>query len=224
MNGPRKRPYSYGGERRAREYVTLLLQTAKAGTPGMPVYLTASPAIASDPDRWIDVIRVLRGFIPGIPFRHWPLIAGDVPSGTPGVRADWIVNQHAGNILIAEKHGDSLSVGVIALLESTKFDAAGKPVLVFTGTRLIAWPDCHVRKIPPGKRENPHIAATVSLPARPDRPLPTLAASFHVLGIRDPDIISRAAGIRSTVDSTTNRAGRAGPDAPRPAVSPRFRA
>lgn len=212
--GPKRgRPVSYGGERRAREYIALLLETAKAGNPRMPIYLTVAPVIASDTERWADIIRALRKLIPDIPFRHWPLIAKDVPSGTPGVRADWIVGQHAGNIVIGEIERSSLRVGMLALLEPTKFDAAGKPVFVFTGTRLIAWPDCHVRKIPEQKRTDARVAAMISLPARPARPLPTLAASFHVLGIRDPVVIARAAGI-----------GMADADAPRSSVSPRFRA
>ena len=90
---------------------------------------------------------------------------------------------------------------------------AGKPVFAFTGTRLIAWPDCHVRKLPEDKRVSPHFAATIALPSRPARPLPTLSASFHVLGIRDPEIIARAAGTSM-----------AAPDAPRSSVSPSGRA
>ena len=39
----RGRPVSYGGERRAREYITLLLETAKTSNPRMPIYLTVSP-------------------------------------------------------------------------------------------------------------------------------------------------------------------------------------
>lgn len=211
---PRKRPESYGGEHRAREYVTGLLRArTETGNPAKHIYLTVAPVIASDSGQWETIIRTLRELIPGIPFRHWPLIAGEVPSGKPGERADWIVSRHAGNIIIAEKQKHSLKVGLMALLESTKFDAAGKPVLVFTETRLIAWPDCHVYKIPESKRDTPHIAALINLPERPARPLPTLAASFHVLGIRDPDIIARAAGI-----------GTAGPAASGSALSPRFRA
>lgn len=196
-----ERPVSYGDAQRAREYVTGLLRArTETGNPGKYIYLTAAPVIASDSGKWTNIIRTLREFIPGIPFRHWPLISKDVPSGTPGERADWIVSHHAGDIVIGEITNHSLKLGLMALLESTKFDAAGKPVLVFTGTRLIAWPDCHVHKIPEGKRRTPHVAASIRLPERPQaRPLPTLAASFHVLGISDPDIIARAAGIGTTL-------------------------
>lgn len=208
---PRTRPVSYGGERRAREYVTLLLETAKTTEPGLPIYLTVSPVISGDSEKWGVIIRTLRELVPGIPFRHWPLIAKTIPSGKPGERADWIISQHSGNIIIADREQNALKVGLMALLESTRFDAAGKPVLVFTGTRLVAWPDCHVHKIPEQQRKDPRIAATIALPVRSTRPLPTLAASFHVLGIRDPDIIAYAAG---TV--TARSAGS------RSALSPRF--
>jgi hypothetical protein len=186
------RPASYASESRARRYVESLTRT---GPRSGPLYLTVNPVLRNNPKIWPVLLRTVRGLMPGIEFRLWSQIATKAGETTTE-RIGYVVGQHRGCVLIGARHYGMLRIGPVAHAESTAFAAAGKPVFVFTGARLIAWPDCQVIKIPAGKRPDARTAAYVLLPARPPATLPTLAASFHALGIRDRGVIRRATGFR----------------------------
>lgn len=186
------RPASYGDEERARHYVKSLLAN---GPQSGPVYLIVAPAFRANKVLWPKLLKRLRDLLPGVQFRLWDQVRDDA-ARSPGTHSDFIRDSHAGGILIGARHHHMIRTGPVALAESTGFAAAGKPMLVFSGARLIAWPDCQVVKIPEESRKDDRTAAYVIMPTRPDgNPLPTLAASLRALGIRDPQVIARAAGL-----------------------------
>lgn len=185
------RTYTYGNEKRARAYVQDI--TAN-GIQSGPVYVTVAPGIRSNPKMWNPIIRRLRELLPGKIFHTW-VNAADGLSRYDGDKLDYFRDRYAGNILVGKRFHHMLRIGGVALSESTDFAWAGKPTMVFTGARLAAWPDCQVLTLPLEKRDK-FTAAYVLLPMRPlDRPLPTLTASLHMLGIRDNKVITKAAGI-----------------------------
>lgn len=188
------RRVTYANEERARHYVENLIQR---GPVSGPLYLIVSPKLRGNRKVWPMLLKNLREILPGVGFRVWPQIAEQAQSydGTP---VEFIRDNHAGAVLIGARHHHMLRVGPVALAEATGFAASGKPTFAFTGSRLAAWPDCQVFKIPPEARKNRFVTAYVLLPLRPpDMPLPTFAASCHMLGIREPGMIARAAGLGS---------------------------
>lgn len=204
---PRK--FSYGNETRARAYVESLI--ARGPQTG-PVYLVVSPKLRMNERIWPNLLRNLRELLPGVTFRLWPQIMKNAEE-SGGSRVDYIRDNHAGCVLIGFRHHHMLKIGPVALAEATAFAASGKPALVFTGSRLAAWPDCEVLKIPEESRRDRFVAAYVLLPLRPASiPLPTFAASLHMWAIRDPEVIARAAGLGSERPAAGSRKpGRAVP-------------
>lgn len=186
------RRITYASEGRARHYVESL---TTRGPQSGPVYLIVAPKLRADKKVWGMLLPKLRELLPGISFRLWPQIA-KAANDYDGSPVDYIRENHAGAVLIGFRHHYMLRVGPVALAEATGFAATGKPMLVFTGSRLAAWPDCQVLKIPEETRKDNLVTAYVLLPTRPEgMPLPTFAASLHMLGIREPGTIARAAGL-----------------------------
>jgi hypothetical protein len=186
------RPFTYANEGRARHYVGNL---TRAGIQSGPVYLIVSPSMRTNKKTWGMLLNSLREILPGIEFRLWPQVAREAERAGAN-KIKWLVDNHAGAIIIGFRHHHLLRVGPVALAEATAFAAHGKPAFAFTGRRLIAWPDCQVLKIPEDSRIDRFTTAYIALPLQPEtKPFPTFTASCHMLGIRNPVIISRAAGI-----------------------------
>jgi hypothetical protein len=108
-------------------------------------------------------------------------------------RGAYLAATHRGLIVVSLKDitRRALTRGVLAEVEA--FTVAGRPVVVFTGARVAAWPDCRTRPAPrPRYKTAPRV---LDVPGRSARLLPTLDASLRALGVDGPEAIARAAGL-----------------------------
>lgn len=185
---------TYGTEAKAREYVTRILAAA-GQLPGAPVYLTVSPSLRLS-GHWPEVAATVSGLLPGVQLRAWDDVAAEMSAETAVRLPVRLAAAHRAVIAVLPKGGadGQRAIGPVALAETRAFTEAGRPVLAFTGSRLVAWPDVRVRVLP-GAQRVPGVIGHVDVPARPDAPLPTLAASLRVLGITGADALTRAAGV-----------------------------
>lgn len=216
MTGPRPgdgpRPVTYGTADAARAYVAAVL--GWAALPDGPVYVSAAPEVAGL-RRWAALAGRLAGLLPGVPLAGWA--DARPPAGLDRAqRAAYLAATHPAVVVVALRRGPGRPLGYGVLAEAEAFAAQGRPVLVFTGRRLAAWPDCRTRPVPPAKGRP--LAAWLDVPAAPPRTLPTFIASLRALGITDLEIISRAA--RGAPDGPPRPgAPSARPPSPRPPAS-----
>jgi hypothetical protein len=184
------RPVTYGTEQAARAYVTRILAAAPSAPRGA-VYITVSPAVRTS-DMWPELAAALAALLPGIRFRHWGNLAAAGIEPGPGLGAR-LAAAHRAVIVAVPRMGTEgrRPVGPGALAEASAFRSAGRPVLAFTGRRLVAWPDVRVRPVPAARRPS-GIAGWADVPGTPPSPLPTLHASLRVLGITAAADVDRA--------------------------------
>lgn len=187
-------PVTYGAEATAREYVARILAAADR-LPGAPVYLTVNPSVRLS-EAWPGLAAAVAALLPGVELRSWDDVAAEL-SGETAVRLPArLAAAYRAVIAVIPRGGPDGQrvIGPVALAETRAFTAARRPVLAFTGSRLIAWPDVRVRILPAAARV-PGVLAHVDVPDRTAAALPTLAASLRVLGITSPDQVRRAAGV-----------------------------
>jgi hypothetical protein len=189
------RPVTYASADDARGYVAAVLGAAPAAPDG-PAYVAIPPAVVMS-ERWPILRPVLAGLLPGVPLTEWADLDAETRAGlgSRATRTAYLAATCRALVVVALRRPDmrrEVTPGVLA--EVAAFTAQARPVLAFTGRRLVAWPDCRTR---PPRDDGPRhrvrqAAAMLDVPAAPDRPLPTLAASLRVLGVEDPAAIERA--------------------------------
>jgi len=185
-----RRPVTYGTADAARAYVAAVLGAAGELTQLGPAYLSAAPQVRALP-RWPELRAALAAMLPGVPLADWSEVTMPELTGRDE-RAAWLAAHHRAVVVVSLREGTRRPVGPGVLAEAQAFAAASRPVLVFTGRRLAAWPDCRTRPAP--TRRGWPVAVWLDVPDMPPRPLPTLAASLRALGVADPAAIARASG------------------------------
>lgn len=190
-----QRPVTYATEQEARAYVARIMA---AGPVRAPAYLAAAPSARMSAG-WPELAARAAALLPGAELHDWTGAAPLLACVASPRLAVALAETHSALVVFADRAGADgrRTVGPGILAESEAFTAAGRPVLVFTGRRMAAWPDVLVTPVTRGERRpRPHAVAWVDVPAPPGRPLPTLAASLRVLGITGAADAGRAsAGI-----------------------------
>jgi hypothetical protein len=184
-----RRPPTYGTAGTARGYVAAILAAAPAAPRG-PVYVSVAPE-ATALARWPSLAEILAGMLPGVALAWWADVPAERAEALTGraERAAYLAATHRAVVVVALRRETRRGLGPGVLAEAEAFAAQGRPVLVFTGRRLAAWPDCQTRAIP-GRRNR--LVAWLDVPPAPPAPLPTLAASLRALGVTAPEVIARA--------------------------------
>jgi hypothetical protein len=149
-------------------------------------------------DRWPALRRRLAALLPGVDLAQWADLDPELRTTVDAFRATrtaYLAATHRALVVAALRRPDmrrEVTPGVLAEVEA--FTAQARPVLAFTGRRLVAWPDCRTRPARPERKRHRirQAAALLDVPATPSRPLPTLAASLRALGVNDPAAIGRA--------------------------------
>jgi hypothetical protein len=178
---PEARPPSYATADAARAYVAAILAAAPSAPAG-PLYVATHPG-RRDTRRMMTAR--LAAALPGAEVAGWLDLPADVRAGlgTPDVRSSYLAATCRGLVVVAAKVRGSRVVGPGMLAEVAAFAAQARPVLVFTGRRVVAWVDCRVRPVPEPSRA---VAAWLDVPAEAPGPLPTVAASCRALGVGLP--------------------------------------
>jgi hypothetical protein len=185
---PEARPPSYATADAARAYVSAILAAAPSAPAG-PVYVATHPG----PRKRRRALQArLADVLPGADLAGWldlpaetlaALAAPAAPGTRPAMRSAYLAATHPGLVVVAVKVGGSRVVGPGILAEVAAFTAQARPVLVFTGRRLVAWVDCRVRPVP---APTSAVAAWLDVPAETPAVLPTVAASCRALGLGLP--------------------------------------
>lgn len=197
------RPPSYASRADAMEYVRAVTERTAVLSAGLPppgltalaVYVIAAPA-DRESDDWPLTAARLSALLPGVRLTSWdsaPLAHGITG---PAERAAALAALHRGAVVIPHRIGASAHrrvIGKAAQGEARAFVALGRPVLVYTGRRLVAWPD--VRRRPAPFPRPSYFPVEVDVPAEPPAPLPTLAASMRALGLGAAEIARASAGL-----------------------------
>jgi hypothetical protein len=191
MTGPEPdtRPLTYAARDDAMAYVARICAAASTA-PAAAVYLIANPA-DREHRSWPDTIRTLNRLLPGVPLATW----ADVPGARdlardPAARTAALAGLYRAAVVIPHRIPPKRRlIGRPAQREAEAFAALGRPVLVLTGRRLVAWPDAGARRATPSYP--PRWPVELDIPGPPPSPLPTLAASLRALGL-DAGSIARA--------------------------------
>lgn len=193
--GPDLRPVSYATRDDAAAYVVRLADPVPPVDPAAPVYLIAAP-FDRESDWWRYLVGVVARLLPGPALVAWEGVPSAHGITDPAARSAALVALHRGAVVVPHRlssdrrRGDRRRlIGRAAQREAESFAAAGRPVLVTTGRRLVAWPDVNrVKATAPYPGVWP---IEIGLPAPPPAPLPTMAASFRALGL-SADLAERA--------------------------------
>lgn len=197
------RPDSYATRADAIEYVRAVIDTADRLRAAMPppgpdalaAYVIVGPADRESED-WPLTVRRLAALLPGVRLAAWdtaPLAHGITG---PAERAAALAALHRGAVVVPHRIGASARrrvMGNAAQGEARAFASLGRPVLVYTGRRLVAWPD--VRRYPAPYPRPSRYPIELDVPAEAAAPLPTLAASMRALGLGAADIARASAGL-----------------------------
>jgi hypothetical protein len=182
-----ERSVTYCTEARARAYVADVLADPLGHGP---VYVIVAPAVRESAG-WPELAAGLAALLPGVGLCWWghPSLAVE-PGPELGSR---LARAYRGAVLVIPRVPPDMRrpVGPAAMVEAAAFRAAGRPVLAFTGRRLVAWPDVRAHWLPAHERPR-GVGAWAAIPAAPSRPLPTLAASLRALGITGRVDVDRA--------------------------------
>lgn len=187
---PDTRPPTYAARDDAMAYVARICAAASAAPAAAPVYLIANPA-DREHKSWPDTIRTLNRLLPGLVLATW----ADVPAAAreladPDARTAALTGMHRAAVVVPHRiPGKRRLIGRPAQREAEAFAALGRPVLVLTGRRLVAWPDVAARPATPSFP--PRWPVELDIPGPPPSPLPTLAASLRALGL-DAEGVARA--------------------------------
>jgi len=181
-------PASYATADQARAYVAGVLSRPAPAVPPR-VYLIVRPKLFADKERWAKIGPALRAKLPGAELVTYRDLFGR-QQRPAAERVEGIEAECAGAVVVpfVSRWPDlpvRYLIGYAGRLEADELCAAGVPVLVFTPRGMAAWPDVLVQPagepLPP-----PHLSQELFLPELPDRPLPTVAASYRAMGLSLP--------------------------------------
>lgn len=185
---------SYATRAEADAYVRRVLARPPAAWPA-PVYVIAAPTLTRA-EAWPALVAAVRALLPGCELLGYAEVftPAEQAHGVPVAdRIKRIAQAARGAVVLARVSATNSPtgrprhlIGYSARLEAEGLLAAGLPVLVLVPGGLITWADVRAHPAaPPASMFNP---IELDIPEAPSRGviLPTVAASYRVLGLPRP--------------------------------------